>query len=160
MAVSMLTLDQYFNKQKVTYASDLTPEIERNAYILIARVNSLLEEYYQERPDAKRIYGITSGWRPASYNARVPNASKTSWHIKGKAVDLDDDGPFDRWCMEHPEVLAKYGLWQEHPGWTDGWCHLQTEPPRSSWETRVFIPNWNEPMTSIYGTEPVIYKAS
>lgn len=154
----VITLSQYFMGREATHSDELTPLLLENAQETVRRFNELAAIYEdmtgQNAPDQ-----VTSGWRPKSINDRVPGAAKGSKHLTCEAIDVRDDGPFDKWCMTHPAHLAEAGLWQEHPGWTDGWCHLQTVPPRSSPQVRVFIPNWNDPMTTIYGTSPVIWTA-
>lgn len=152
----MITLTDYWMGRDQTHGGELTDELRNNAAETVRRYN-VLAEVYEKATGNKAPHGVTSGWRPKSINDATPGAAKGSKHLTCQAVDVDDNGPFDRWCMEHPAQLAEVGLWQEHPGWTDGWCHLQTVPPRSSPHVRVFIPNMNEPMTRIYGTEPVIY---
>ncbi len=155
----MITAEMFWMGRDVEYANELTPDLLNNATDLLERVNRLLGIYYSLNPGAKRIEKVTSGWRPAAINSGVPGAAKGSNHMKCLAVDLDDDGPFDRWCFEHPEYLAECSLWLEHPGWTDGWCHLQSVPPKSGEHVRVFIPNNNDPMTMAYGRSPVIWRA-
>jgi len=82
---------------------------------------------------------VTSGWRPATINATVPGAAHGSKHLSCLAIDLEDrNGALDAWCLAHPDVLEELGLWLEHPDATPGWCHLQTQPPRSG--SRVFYP--------------------
>ena len=154
--MKQITLAQYLGDHAQKYSGDLTFNLRENAEDLLGRINWLRNKYYEatgrQAPD-----NLTSGWRPKTYNATVRGASATSLHITCQAIDLDDNGPFDRWCKDNPAILAEAGLWLEHPGWTDGWCHLQSLPPRSSPNVRVFIPNWNEPMTTVYGTQPVIW---
>jgi hypothetical protein len=59
--------------------------------------------------------------------------------MTGQAIDLaDPDGDLDEWCLEHPDMLELYGLWQEHPSATKGWAHLQSVPPKSG--KRCFYP--------------------
>lgn len=152
----IIASEAYWRGRDVAYADELTPDLRVNASITLARVNALRIKY--EKMTGKIApAGVTSGWRPKSVNDATPGAAKGSKHLTCEAIDLDDNGPFDRWCFEHPEELAAAGLWQEHPGWTDGWCHLQTVPPRSGAHIRVFIPSQNEPMTMAYGDRPVIW---
>jgi hypothetical protein len=56
-----------------------------------------------------------------------------------QACDLyDPEGDIDEWALARPEVLARIGLWQEHPSATKGWAHFQIIPPKSG--NRVFYP--------------------
>lgn len=72
-------------------------------------------------------------------NTAVPGAAKNSKHIVCQAIDLNDhDGRLDAWCLANLDALEELGLWLEHPDATPGWCHLQTQPPRSG--NRVFEP--------------------
>lgn len=153
----MITLEQYFMGRDQSHAAELTDELIANATEWCARYNRLAA-IYEQNTGGKAPDKMTSGWRPKSINDRTPGAAKSSRHLTCQAGDLDDDGPFDRWCFENPQHLAEVGLWQEHPGWTDGWCHLQTIPPRSGEHVRTFIPNENDPMTMAYGRSPVIWR--
>ena len=128
-----LTLDVYWMGRDKTYPHDLTREIELNAGDLVGRCNMLARELPFPLPR------VTSGWRPPSINASIPNAAKRSNHMIGNACDFHDpNGEFDAWCMEHLDVLERIGLWLESPTSTSGWCHLQRVAPRSG--KRVFIP--------------------
>lgn len=134
-----ITLAQFWMGRDKTHASELTPEIRANAAETVRRVNLLLAA-------AGLVRGVNSGWRPAGINAGTPGAAKRSKHLLGLACDLADaDGKLDAWCMANLPVLAKIGLWLEHPAATknparfgEGWCHVQTVPPRSG--NRVFMP--------------------
>lgn len=154
----MITLEQYWMGRDATHGAELTDELRANAAETVRLANVLCERYEQLTGMLAPTY-INSGWRPKSINAATPGAATGSKHLTCRAVDLDDNGPFDRWCMEHPEILAEVGLWQEHPGWTNGWCHLQIVPPGNPPrpEVRTFIPSSAPPQTTIYGRAPVIY---
>lgn len=142
----MITLEQFWMGRDRIYKRELTNDIAKNALVTVERVNRLLEAFGESRD-------VTSGWRPPAVNAKAGGA-KGSNHQLGKAVDLaDPTGSLDRWCLDHLDVLRDIGLWLEHPGWTDGWCHLQTVPPRSG--ARVFVPSDADPMTTIYGRAAV-----
>ncbi|MGQ0750928.1 MAG: D-Ala-D-Ala carboxypeptidase family metallohydrolase [Betaproteobacteria bacterium] len=137
---TMLDLDIFFNGRDQAFAHELTDEIRANAAETIARTNALLQ-----RSGFGHICTVNSGWRPPLVNASVTNASPTSHHLTGRAVDLPDrDRTLAAWCVAHLEVLAEIGLWLEDPRWTydsagDHWVHLQTVPPRSG--NRVFMPS-------------------
>lgn len=142
----MITREDYYRDpvtgkdRRVEYPGDYTPEIEANGDVTIAKSNLLLTMYQEATGDTRRRK-VNSGWRPPTVNARTKNASKTSKHMKAKAVDLEDfdDEALDNWLMtpEGEAALVKCGLWHEHPRTTDGknatdkWAHVQTEPQPS-----------------------------
>lgn len=124
----MITVDDYLMNRK----SGLTFELLENAIDTVEKVNKLLDTFGSQRK-------VTSGYRPASVNAAIPNAAKKSNHMLCKACDLEDvDGKLDKWCMDNLHVLTEIGLWLEHPSATKTWCHIQTVPPNSG--KRVFYP--------------------
>lgn len=151
----MIQLKDYWMGRDVSYAGELTPQLQANAEEWCRRYN-VISEIYEKDTGRKAPDAMSSGWRPKSLNATVPGAAKTSRHITCEAGDVVDNGPFDKWCMDHPEILKEVQLWQEHPGWTDGWCHLQTVPPRGGAKYRTYVPNENDPMTTIYGHDHVV----
>jgi hypothetical protein len=116
--------DYYMGRDKL-HRKELTRELRANARETLRRVNGLLRR-------AGLMRKVTSGWRPATINAAVPGAARSSKHLE------DRNGALDAWCLAHPDVLEDLGLWLEHPDATPGWCHLQTQPPRSG--NRVFHP--------------------
>lgn len=123
--------DYYMGRDKL-HRAELTRELRANARETLRRVNRLLRR-------AGMIREVTSGWRPAAINATVPGAATGSRHLSCLAIDLEDrNGTLDAWCMANLAVLEELGLWLEHPAATPGWCHLQTQPPRSG--NRVFNP--------------------
>lgn len=129
----MITLDEYLG-QHADDAEDgeLTSEIENNAMVTVIKANQLTTA-------ANFDSRLRSGWRPAATNKVIPNAAAKSKHMTGEAVDIvDDEGELDDWCLDNPHVLERIGLWQEHPSFTKGWCHVQIVPPRSG--KRVFYP--------------------
>lgn len=127
-----MNYDEYWMGRDRLFAADLTTEIVANAAILVERVHKLLKVFGEDRE-------ITSGWRPAAVNGNTPGAAAKSKHMTGQAIDLaDPDGDLDEWCLENPEVLQEFELWQEHPSATKGWCHLQSVPPKSG--KRCFYP--------------------
>lgn len=129
----MIELNDYWMGRDTKYPDAMTLEIEGNAVELLDRVNALLAEFGEDRK-------VNSGWRPPEVNAKTPNAAAKSKHMLGLAIDLDDpEGDLDEWCMENDgERLVQFGLWQEHPAATKGWCHLQSTPPKSG--KRIFYP--------------------
>jgi hypothetical protein len=120
--------------------------VAANAHVLIERVNLVLARAAADGVfpgvDARSGNAVASGWRPREVNDATGNASKTSRHIVGCAIDVRDDVPerlLARWCLRHREVLEEAGLWMEDPQWTPSWVHLQSVPPASG--NRVFIPS-------------------
>jgi Peptidase M15 len=123
--------DYYMGRDKL-HRAELTRGLRANARETLRRVNRLLRR-------AGMMRKVTSGWRPAAINATVPGAATGSRHLSCLAIDLEDrNGALDAWCMANLAVLEELGLWLEHPAATPGWCHLQTQPPRSG--NRVFHP--------------------
>jgi hypothetical protein len=142
----MITLADYWMGRDVEYAGEVTKEIIDNALVLIERVNRVLERAEEDgvEPGIDHDTGtaVSSGWRPKAVNSATPNASRTSRHMTGCAVDLCDIVPeraLARWCLRNPLVLAELGLWMEDPRWTPTWVHLQSIAPRSG--DRVFVPS-------------------
>lgn len=143
-----VTLDDYLAPHREKYGHLLGPDMIRSAERMVDAVNSMLSRVIQHgiRLEASPITGtlLTSGWRPAAYNATIPNASPSSLHIFCKAADLyDPHGEIDEWALdeagrEHGGALGELGLWLEHPAATRRWCHVQLQPPRSG--RRVFLP--------------------
>lgn len=130
----MVTEKAYWMGRDIKYASELTQEIRNNANELLRRVNGLLVELGRSPVNE----GVTSGWRPASVNAKTPNAAKKSSHTMGMAVDIfDPKGELDALIMKHLELLTKYRLNLEHPDSTPGWTHLDS---RSGLGYKVFRP--------------------
>jgi hypothetical protein len=128
----LITLHDFLMGRDQAYPADYTPQIAANAGHTVDQVNALLE--------AAGFDGhVNSGWRPPALNAATRGAARRSKHMQGLACDLHDaDGRIDLWCLDHPEVLERIGLWQESPASTPGWCHLQTVAPASG--HRVFTP--------------------
>lgn len=127
----MITLEAYFMGRDRSHAADLTDEIRESARITVKHVNQLLAI-------AKLPGSVSSGWRPASINAKAGGA-KASKHLTAQACDLrDPDGSLSRWCMKNLPELSGCGLFLEHPSKTQGWVHLQTVAPKSG--KRVFFP--------------------
>ncbi|MES1986534.1 MAG: D-Ala-D-Ala carboxypeptidase family metallohydrolase [Pseudomonadota bacterium] len=109
---------------------ELTAQIIINAKDLLAHVNPMLD-FLGLTPK------VTSGFRPSSVNAALPNSAKKSAHMTGQAVDLEDkDGSLKEKCT--PELLEKFGLYREATEACPGWCHLQTRVIPSG--HRIFMP--------------------
>jgi hypothetical protein len=140
MCPQMIDLRAFFNGRDASFRDELTDDIRRNAADTVAKANALLA-----RSGFAHVCTVNSGWRPHRINRTVANASPTSHHLTGRAIDLPDpDRSLATWCATHLEALAEIGLWLEDPRWTfdpkgDHWVHLQTVPPRSG--NRVFAPS-------------------
>jgi len=135
----MLTREDYFGR--VSHLADPSEEVEASAEELLIRVNSLLAVINMTHPGISgAMYPkVNSGWRPASYNAKVPGAAVKSKHITGHAIDLSDpDGEMDELLLANPKLLELAGLWLEHPAATKNWSHWQSLAPRSG--NRIFFP--------------------
>lgn len=139
--MTKLTQEDYFGRISFAQYGVPSPEVYANSVILLERVNRLLEAVLTVVPDMEAALNpkVNSGWRPAAYNAAVPNAAPKSKHMSGEAIDLADlDGELDELLLDNIGILQGAQLWMEHPLATKSWCHLQCVPPRSS--NRVFYP--------------------
>ena len=130
----VITLDQYFMGRRELYPNEFAQYISDNAVLLLKVVNPFLLELGITEAE------VTSGWRPNSLNATVPNAVQHSNHTIGKAVDIKDvDGKLDNLFRAHPELLRQYGLFLESPDSTPGWSHLDIAT-RTDRPSRIFLP--------------------
>lgn len=140
----LITQDAYFGL--MSHKEPPTLEVLENANELIKRVNLLLESLTTTNISAILVPVVNSGWRPASYNATIPNAAKNSKHILGQAVDIADPmEEFDAYVSKFDSegglknsLLEQFELWREAPIATRGWIHLASVPPPSG--KRTFIP--------------------
>ncbi len=144
-----ITVDDYFVDRRERYADEYEDEIGQAAAGLVLKVNQLLATYNDmggtvlvNGRDGDDFRGtlLDSGWRPPTVNAATPGASATSWHMRGRAVDIHDPGgALDAWLLtpEGQFALEQCGLWLEHPDDTPGWAHVQDAPPASG--NRVFL---------------------
>ena len=115
-------------------ALNVAPELIANAERLLSVVNEFLAELGVSNCK------VSSGYRPAAVNAKVPGAARKSLHMTCLAIDIQDlNGELDKLVQAHPELLIKYSLWLEHPDNTVGWCHLDLGT-RSDRPVRVFRP--------------------
>lgn len=110
--------------------------VEKNLQTLFQRMNELRQAY------GKPMI-VTSGLRSDAKQMELIKQGKSkaiaSLHLAGAACDiLDKDGSLAKWCLENEAVLARIGLWCEHPDYTKGWLHAQIMPPKSC--KRFFIP--------------------
>lgn len=101
---------------------EVTPEVIKNAETLLKAVNSLLTDLKIDKAT------VSSGFRPSDVNSAIPNAAKKSLHMIGCAIDIADaDGALDKLIESRDDLKKKYGLWQENPGDTKGWMHLDNK---------------------------------
>lgn len=139
----MISLTDYWMGRDATHPLDMSPQIERNALLLLELVNKLLvianTEGVRGKLHPKTGTVLSSGWRPPAVNAATPRAAKASLHMTGQAIDLyDPDEEIDAWLFRRTQVLIDIGLWVEHKDYTPRWAHLQSLPPPS--RNRYFIP--------------------
>lgn len=135
----MITLHNYITAnhkyQSRLQSPELTQEVKDNATKLLKAVNSLLIELGIDVTGVE----VSSGFRPSSINGAIGGAKK-SLHMRGLAVDLVDyNGHLCRLIEKNYDLLAKYGLWMEHPESTKGWCHLDLGS-RADRRIRIFKP--------------------
>ena len=80
---------------------------------------------------------ITSGFRTASYNARVPHASAHSQHLYGRAADFRVAGVPVSEAAAYAETLLPgrggIGRYPARSGRPYGWVHLDTRPTKARW---------------------------
>jgi len=99
-------------------SKELTDEVLRNIDKLCLALNAAFAELGLAFPK------VSSGFRTAAANGAAGGAKK-SLHMLGKAVDFEDpSGELDKAVAARPDILRKYGLFQEHPDHTVGWLHL------------------------------------
>jgi hypothetical protein len=114
----------------------MSPVVEKNMKILFDRMNEIRQAYGKPMT-------ITSGLRSDAKQMELIKQGKSkaiaSLHLAGAACDiLDKDGSLGKWCLENEAILARIGLWCEHPDYTKGWLHAQIMAPNSG--KRFFIP--------------------
>jgi hypothetical protein len=137
--MQQLTMEQFWMGRDTTYASELTDEIQANGAETVKRANALLALY--QTATSNEIGGVASGWRPAAVNASTAGAATHSNHMTGSAVDIaDHSGNLKDWVAsdDGQQALVDIGLWQEAPGSTPTWVHVQILAPHSG--NRVFQP--------------------
>jgi hypothetical protein len=137
----MITIGEYVGPWSGSV--DWTPDKQREAKILLERVNNLLTEFETQggilqvnRITKSQVSGETyGGFRPQTCPIGAPKSS----HKLGMAVDVYDPANLlDLWIDKHPNVLVEFDLYREHAGYTQHWCHLGTKAPKSG--NRTFIP--------------------
>jgi len=88
-----------------------------------------------------------SSYSGSNYNASIRNASPSSYHITGLAVDIrDSDGSLARYLLNNQDLLIRANLWMQNPNETSGYVHFDARPtPPSSSNGRMFRNNANTP---------------
>jgi len=137
----MITIEQYAGVHAA--CDDWTPERQRNAAVLLGRVNALIAEMQADGVDfptnpatGSLVSGQTfGGFRPQSCKQGASNSA----HKEGQAVDLyDPEGLIDAWLLANTDALKRHDLYIEHPSATNGWSHWGTRKPGSG--NRIFYP--------------------
>jgi uncharacterized protein YcbK (DUF882 family) len=134
----MINLDDYLSASgkypERIHHKEATAEVIANAKTLLDKVNNFLKELGIQSVE------VSSGFRPSDVNSSLPNSAKKSLHMIGSAIDLADaDGSLDSLVNANDALLKKYGLWQESPQSTRGWCHLDCKN-RGDRPKNQFIP--------------------
>ena len=124
-------------------ADDLPVVLQNNLHQLQARTTALFQTFNGP------LY-VSSGYRPASINAKVGGATH-SLHQVCAAVDVRDSGDVWQFVLNNLRLCADIGLWVEDKRWTcvnseslQGWVHLQIQAPKS--QSRIFVPNLQPPI--------------
>jgi len=105
----------------------LSDSLRANLQDLLVAVNKLRTLY------GKPMY-VSSGYRPGHYNSAAGGAPNSA-HCICMAVDFKDaDGALKSWITI--DILEQCGLYQEDPGHTPTWLHVQTRPTVN----RIFMP--------------------
>ena len=129
----MITLAQYFGNKPHS------PDHTSNADYLLHRVANLEAEAAAAGVKVDHIDPDTgtciSGSRGGAGDGgfRLPTSTTgkgLSSHKEARGVDKYDPlNELDNWLTD--EILARHGLYREHPDDTPTWCHLTTRPPNS-----------------------------
>ena len=136
----MILLEQYFGGKphSTEYAHAAVKLLWHVDCLLIA---ARIAGFYRDEIDPDTgtcISGSKRGNGDGGFRLQTATTGRPlSKHKLAAAVDVFD--PFnqlDGWLTD--EILAKHGLYREHPDDTPGWCHLQTIPPGSG--KRTFKP--------------------
>lgn len=124
----------------------MTPDMQRNAKVLLSLVNPLLNEAaakgvytFDINPNTlTQISGSKGGAGDGGFRAsNSTTGAAKSQHKQANAVDVYDPGnKLDKWLTD--EILTKFGLYREAAAATPTWCHLQRIAPGSG--RRTFNP--------------------
>ena len=84
---------------------------------------------------------ITSGYRTKARNDALPNSSKNSQHLLGKAADFWVEGVPVTTVADYAEKLlpgrggiGRYPKDAAHPTRSTGWVHIDTRQNKSRWK--------------------------
>lgn len=111
---------------------DLTAEQATNMYLLLPKINELIDRY--DKP-----IKLNSGYRSEADQMRINPRAPKSRHTICAAVDLGDkEHNFRYWILSHINYLEELGLYMEDPAHCPTWVHLQCIAPHSGY--RIFIP--------------------
>lgn len=128
--------DLLMGRDKI-YPKEYTKEVSDNLDKLLEVIGKVEEKYLL---DGGEVFKVNSGWRPSGINDATSNASKTSKHLLGLAVDIgDSEGKVWKWVLQNVEFLKGLGIYLEDKRWTPSWCHMQCVPPGSG--KFIFIPS-------------------
>lgn len=127
------------SREEITKGKEVPAEYEANLAELLRKANLL-------RTAWAKAMTITSGYRTMEDHLRIykekniTDKSKIpmkSKHLYCKAVDISDpDGKLMVWAKANVSLLTEIGLWCEDR--TQGWLHIQIEPPASG--NRFYMP--------------------
>jgi hypothetical protein len=135
--MKQITLHDYF--AGYPNHKDITPEVIARATMLLKHVNEFLTELCESNNcdlDINPVTGtLISGTKNGGFRPRdCTDGAWGSSHKDGSGVDVfDSDGDLDSSCTD--ALLAKHGLYREHPSQTRSWMHLTTRAPRSGRRT-------------------------
>lgn len=114
---------------------ELDKETRDNLSLLLVKINIVRKAY-------GKPLKVNDGYRRPQDTPK--NGAKKSMHLKGAAVDIDDDeaGTFWKWCLANLELIQSAGLYMEDPRWTHNkgsWMHFSSIAPVSG--KRIFVPS-------------------
>lgn len=150
----MISMIEYFGT-KVGH-DDCTPIRRANAGTLLARVNALLADAFDEGaykweldPDTGTcVSGSRGGAGDGGFRLSTSTTGRPgSAHKEGEAVDVyDPENKLDDWLDSFDEdaegrfnsMLEKHDLYREKGEATPGWAHLQIRAPGSG--KRTYVP--------------------
>lgn len=142
----MIIVEQYFFHPTLKRMKMHTVVQAAFADAMLEKVNALLDYAHEQGvysyeidPDTgSQISGAKGGDGDGGFRAQdAKTGGAGSKHRLARAVDVYDPlNKLDNWLTD--EILARFGLYREHPKATPGWCHLQDIAPGSG--RRTFLP--------------------
>ena len=128
-----ISLSELVMGRDLKYPKDYTKQVQQNLQVLLLKINVIRTKYGKPMT-------VSSGWRPAELNAATPGAAKTSKHIVGLAVDIQDtDGELFKWCLLNLPLIQELGFYLEDKRYTKNWVHFGIGAPASG--KRIFRPS-------------------